>query len=278
MRRRTSLLALACSSLLLQGCVLFDMHKASEDRQFTVSHLDRASLLVSSRNGSIEVITDDSLQEVLIDVHLTCGGSSAAEAKERLAAATVVVERDTSRMLTIRPEFPDPPRNNDGARITVRLPNAEGAELTTSNGRITARGLSGPLLADTSNGRVILEGHRGEAQIRTSNGRIEVREHDGSLDARTSNGSVTIVLTDAATGPINVRSSNGSIRAEVGGAFSGHVEFDTSNGRIRVSGSERRLIRERVSGSDGYAVIGSSDGPESRLDTSNGNIELHVRE
>jgi len=276
MHRRMPMLAAVVTVSLLQGCVLFDMHRASEDRRLTVTHVEGSGLQVTSRNGSIEVVADDSVDEVIVDVHLTCGGSSAAQAKERLQAAIVVIERDTSRMLTIRPEFPGGPQNNDGANITVRLPGAVGASLSTSNGRVTTRGLAGALVVDTSNGRVIVDDHDGEARIHTSNGRIEVRELSGSLDARTSNGKVHVALTDDAPGPIHVRSSNGSILAIVGAAFLGRIDFDTSNGRVKVTGSEARLVRERISGGDGYAVVGAADGPQSMLDTSNGSIELHI--
>jgi len=276
MHRRMPMLAAIVTVSLLQGCVLFDMHRASEDRRFSVMHVEGSSLDVTSRNGSIEVIADDAVDEVIVEVRLTCGGSSPAVAKERLTAATVVIERDTSRMLTIRPEFPGGAQNNDGASITVRLPGADGASLSTSNGRVTARGLAGALVVNTSNGRVIVDDHDGEAQLRTSNGRIEVRGLNGSLDARTSNGRVHVALTEDATGPVRVHSSNGSIMAIVGAAFRGRIEFDTSNGRIKVSGSEERLVRERIRGSNGFAVLGAADGPESLLDTSNGSIELHV--
>lgn len=262
---------------LLQGCVLFDMHRAHRDEQFTTSHFEGSSLMISSRNGSIEVVADSTVDEVVIDAHLTCGGSSPSEARERVNDATLLVERDTSRMLTIMPVFPDGPRNGDGAKIIVHLPDAYGANLSTGNGRVVAKGLAGTLIIDTSNGRVIVQDHEGEAQIRTSNGRIEVADHGGPLEARTSNGRIIVSLGSDQTGPINLRSSNGSVRATVGRDFTGRVTFDTSNGKIHVLGDDDRITRERLRRSSGYVVLGSDDGPKSKIDTSNGSIEFVVR-
>lgn len=263
---------------LLQGCVLFDMHRAHRDDQFTTSHSEGSSLMISSRNGSIEVVADPTLDEVLIDVRLTCGGSTQAEAQQRVDDATLLIERDTSRMLTIMPVFPGGPRNGDGAKIIVHLPDAYGANLTTGNGSVVAKGLSGTLIIETSNGRVIIENHAGEAQIRTSNGRIEVSDHGGPLEARTSNGRITVSLDSDQVGPINLRSSNGSIRATVGREFTGRVTFDTSNGKIHILGDVDRITQERLRKRSGYVIVGSDDGPESLIDTSNGSIELVIRD
>jgi DUF4097 and DUF4098 domain-containing protein YvlB len=254
------------------------MHKASEDRSFSVAHRQGSSLMVNSRNGSIEVIADSSIDEVKIDARITASGSSPSEAKERLANTKLTIERDTSGMLSIYPEFPGVAKGNDGARISIRLPDAYGANLTTGNGRVIAKGLAGTLVIDTSNGRVIVNDHQGEADIDTSNGRIEVRGHGGPLDAHTSNGSVTVTLRPDAEGPINIRSSNGRLRAEVGPAFAGRINFDTSNGRIKVQGSDDRITRERIHRTEGYVILGDGEGPESKLRTSNGSIEFIVKD
>lgn len=277
MRKHLTLVPALVLIGLLQGCVLFDMHRAHRDERFTTSHYSGSSLLINSRNGSIEVVADATVDEVVIDVRLTCGGSSQSEAQQRVDDATLLIERDTSRMLTIIPVFPGGPRNGDGAKITVHLPDAYGAKLTTGNGRVVAKGLAGTLIIETSNGRVIVMDHAGEAQIKTSNGRIEVSNQGGPLEARTSNGRITVSLDFDQVGPINLRSSNGSIRATVGRDFTGRVTFDTSNGTIRILGDDGRITRERLRKTSGYVIVGSDDGPESMIDTSNGSIELVIR-
>ncbi|MCZ6835366.1 MAG: hypothetical protein O7G85_06285, partial [Planctomycetota bacterium] len=219
-----------------------------------------------------------SIDEVQIDAHITCGGSSAAEARERLEGTLLKIERDTSGMLSVYPVFPGASRNNDGARISIRLPDAYGAELTTGNGRVVAKGLSGTLIIDTSNGRIIVNNHQGDAKLDTSNGSVEVRDHSGPLEVHTSNGKVTVTLLPDCVGPIHLRSSNGRLRAEVGSSFAGRVDFDTSNGRVTVTGGDDVITRERLHRTSGYVIFGDDDGPRSVMDTSNGSIEFIVKD
>ncbi len=261
---------------MFQGCVLFNMNRAKLEKSFTTLHVPASSLSVSSRNGSIDVIADPDLDEVVIDVMFTCGGATMIEAEERVAEATLIIERSTSRTLTIRPEFPGGPRNGDGARIVVHLPDADGVEISTGNGRVAALGLTGPLLIGTSNGRVRVEDHAGEAKIKTSNGRVTVLRHGGAVEARTSNGRIILTLLNDVSEPFYLRSSNGSITATVGASFNGRVTFDTSNGRVRVTGDDDRITRERLRRRSGYVVLGSDDGRESVIDTSNGSINFKI--
>lgn len=261
---------------MFQGCVLFHMNRASLKKSFTVLHVPESSLSVSSRNGSIDVIADPDLDVVVIDATFTCGGSTMFEAEERVSNATLIIERNTSRTLTIRPEFPGGRRNGDAARIVVHLPDADGVKISTSNGRVTALGLSGSLLIETSNGRVRIEDHSGDAQVRTSNGRVTVLRHGGLLEARTSNGRIVLSLADDVTEPFFLKSSNGSITVTVGASFNGRVAFDTSNGRVHVSGDDDRITRERLRKRSGYIVLGNDDGPESIIDTSNGSINFKI--
>lgn len=261
---------------MFQGCVLFNMNRASLKKSFTVLHVPESSLSVSSRNGSIDVIADPDLDVVVIDATFTCGGSTMFEAEERVSEATLIIERTTSRTLTIRPEFPGGPRNGDGARIVVHLPDADGVEISTGNGRVVVLGLAGPLLIETSNGRVRVEDHSGEAQIQTSNGRVTILRHGGPVEARTSNGKIILSLTNDVSEPFFLRSSNGSITVTVGSSFNGRVSFDTSNGRVRVRGDDDRITRERLRKRSGYVVVGNDDGRESVIDTSNGSITFKI--
>ena len=78
---------------LLQGCVIFNAHRSSLDKKYTTAHIEGSSLMVSSRNGSIEVVADPTLDEVVIEARLTCGGNSMDEARQRVDDAVLVIER-----------------------------------------------------------------------------------------------------------------------------------------------------------------------------------------
>ena len=273
-RRLGPLALLLIGLLVLPGCV--SQHRVSRTDMLTADHETGSAIDVRARNGSVTVVADPNRTDVQIEARLTCAASTVEKAEERLAEAQVKIERRPDRTLFVTAEFPGGDRGNDGATFTIRLPDASGATLRSSNGRIRANGLTGALSIDTSNGRVVLEDHDGPAEVHTSNGRIHVTNHRGEARLHTSNGSVHVRLHPDNPGPLDVRSSNGSIRAAVGPAFGGTIDLDTSNGRIHVDGSDRARIMH-INRSNGYVVVGEDAAPKSRLDTSNGSITVELR-
>ena len=259
----------------------------------TVEHVPGSAIMIKSRNGRIEVVADPQRSDIAIEARFTCRGETQAEAQERLALTSLSVTRGQDQTLIITPVFPDEPRNGDGASISVRLPDASGATLNTSNGSVRARGLSGKLVIDTSNGPVEVSGHDGPAEIDTSNGPITVTDHTGSLFADTSNGSVKLTNVDGRVeadtsngtisvslapnqpGPLILDTSNGSISVRVGAGFTGAVSFDTSNGSVSVEDHLGRVEQSSLHKDGGRIVVGEG-GDRSRVDTSNGRISFTI--
>lgn len=180
---------------------------------------------------------------------------------------------------------------NVSVRYLVRVPEAwEGViSLTTSNGRVTARGLRGDATIRTSNGPITVDGSSGILRARTSNGALRLTRADGVVQAESSNGAITLENGKLArTGWL--RTSNGPIdlRAELekGAEYSvrtsnGRValtlvdpdvalELSTSNGSI---GLEEDVV---VSELGRNRVVGRIGDGAARLDvrTSNGSIRL----
>lgn len=282
---------------MLQACSSVwnsNPYRAKTTMTQTVDHVADASLRVDTRNGRIDVAAETSRQDVWIEAHITAVGKTQQEADDRLAATVLDVSRDGANKLIIRPIFPDEPRGSDGAAITVRLPDANGAYLESSNGSVKVVGLTGDLIidtsngginlrdhygsavADTSNGNVTVHAHRGELEVDTSNGRVDVVELAGPAKIDTSNGSVNVSLAPDQRGPLRVDSSNGSIVVTVGPAFEGEVVFDTSNGAIHIANNGGNVISSNISRSSGRIVVGSDNAAQSRLDTSNGSIRFTI--
>ena len=95
--------------------------------------------------------------------------------QERLAAAIILAERTEDGTLSIEVQWPDDRRKGrEGCSFEVLIPSATGLDLQTSNGKLTAVGLSG------------------RAELYTSNGTIEVSRHEGPVLAKTKNGRVTL--------------------------------------------------------------------------------------
>ncbi len=297
MRRNLSLsLGLMLFASLGACSIDFGQTVRSEVTSLTqsIQHVSDAPVQIRTRNGSVDITADQSLDAVSIEAKIVCGGKTKAEAEERVAQASMTVIRQSDQTLFITPNFPGGRQNGDSASIWVRLPDARGVEIHTSNAPVSSSGLTGEIVIDTSNGTVELADHHGAATIETSNASVIVRHLQGNLRADTSNGRIEVVdlagtakldtsnasvfvsLAPGQTGPIIADSSNGSITVKVGPAFVGTVTFDTSNGPIIVNDPEGVITSRRMNKSEGTLVVGDG-GPASRLDTSNAAIKFIIR-
>lgn len=297
MRRNLCLSLALLLVVFLQACSIhFGQTARSKVTSLTQSmqHVSDAPVEIKTRNGSVNIAADQSLDAVWIEAKIVCGGKTKAEAQERVAQASLTVIRQADQTLLIAPSFPGGPQNGDGASIWVKLPGARGVEIYASNGRVSSSGLTGEIVIDTSNGTVELADHHGTATIDTSNGSVIVTQLQGDLEADTSNGRIKVIdlagsanlntsnglvfvsLALGQTGPIIADSSNGPITVKVGPAFVGTVTMDTSNGPIIVNDPMGVITSHRMHGSQGTLVVGDG-GPASRLDTSNAAIKFIIQ-
>jgi hypothetical protein len=285
----------ALTALPLTACSFSNdwEYRAEVDLTRTTEHVPESGIHVDTKNGRIEVVADPQRSDVQIEAHLKCKGRNQEEADQRLAATTVSITRDADQRLVVKPVFPDLHRGGDGASFVIKVPDANGLQLDTSNGSVTVSALSGELVIDTSNGAIQVTDHDGDARVDTSNGSVTVTNLSGSLwadtsngkialtnvggpvDADTSNGSIKLVLAGDQTGPIKLDTSNGSITVDVGPSFAGSVSFDTSNGSIHVSDVTGRISSSSLSRNKGRITVGEGGQP-SRLDTSNGSIHFRI--
>lgn len=299
-RRNTGRVLVAAMTLGLAtpllGCAMsvggadIGWSSVEENRQLGIEHVPGKPLLVKTRNGGITVTKTSGGP---VDVRATVRGKS----QEQLRQIKVVAVRDDDGTLVVKAEFPEgKARDGAGVSLEVLIPDAEGLNLATSNGAITAAGFSGKAVMDTSNGAITLSDHAGEAVLDTSNGRITVERLRGGVTADTSNGGITlkdvgtpvtadtsngtidVVLDDAATGPVRLDSSNARIELAVGAAFGGELIADTSNGKVTVDlGTEAAQVSTNKRGNEAKVVFAAS-GQRSVVDTSNGSIRISRRE
>ncbi len=270
---RTACAVLACSLATLAGCNFgWQSARFKETRQLMVDHEPGAGVDVETRNGAIDVrvVQVDSVE---IDAHIR------AITQERLNLTEVVASRLDDGTLYLRVQWPEGGRKgSEGCSFDIRLPDAYGATLKSSNGALTLVGASGRASLTTSNGRITVENHEGDVIVDTSNGRVQLAQINGSVDADTSNGSVRVELADAASGPIRIDTSNGSVHVGVGGAFAGELSAKTSNGSVSLVGFSPEEIAEKRRRScrlHAEAVIGPpGEGGESRVSSSNGSISI----
>lgn len=247
----------------------------------TVAHVTGSALAVELNNGSITARAQDRQDIEII-------GVLRMQSQERLEAVSIVTSRDESDRLTVKVAWPENRRlNNEGCSINLAIPDADGIDFQSSNGRIEISGLSGEARLRTSNGRIIVDEHHGDLHAHTSNGRIRIQGTAGVIDAqssngrievvdaqhsvtaRTSNGSMDISFAEAATGPVEARSSNGSISLTLGSGFQGALKANTSNGRLdpgnfpeaTTVSSGKHHVQLQFGDSDNTSKVSTSNGP-----------------
>lgn len=263
----------------LGGCVVVDRSdgcssdgehweqaQAKRELSAQVEHVVGKRLLVETENGAVWVERAERA-DVAVDATIT------ALNEARLEQVRLLLERRQDGALAVRVEWPGGERKgSEGATIRVRVPDAEGLEVRSSNGRVSVKGLHGAASVVTSNGAVLVEDHAGDVRVETSNGRVELRDVGGA-DVNTSNGAVEVVLRDDASGPVKIATSNGSVRLAVGSAFKGIVRATTSNGSVAANCP--RAITKDVDRASGSVQFGS--GATSTVLTSNGSVRIDER-
>ncbi len=246
------------------GCVFVGLsanhHRTEELR---VAHRPGTALRVSTSNGGVTVARDPA-DEVTITARLS------ACTRERVDAARVVAVREADGTLAVSVEWPEGRRHgSDGCSFEIRLPDAAGIEIATSNGGVSIGGFAGRAELRSSNGSIKVRSHQGDVHAGTSNGGLEIEGVSGEIVARTSNGSIRI---GAAAGPVRASTSNGSVSLDLGPAFSGELTLDTSNGRVHVDPAPG--VKVVSAGRTSARVAVGDQGPASNVETSNGGIRV----
>lgn len=287
--RRLVHIAVSCASLLtLTGCGYSSWSQPHrETRALTMAHVAGSALDIGSENGKIEALSTDRT-DVSIEVTLQ------SPDLERLQLARVVAHRDSSDTLHVRVDWPDGKRkSNEGASISINLPDARDITAHSSNGSITIAGLSGhadlkstngsirvdthdgSVYANTSNGKLFADRVSGDIEMYSSNGSITISDAFGPIRAESSNGSAVVTTTPGNAGPVRIRTSNGPITLNIGEGLEGILKCDTSNGRITLTQLPNAQL---IESSNHRAEIRLGDGDEiSALRTSNGSVRVQGR-
>ncbi len=245
--RHNSLLLLAVTIISTVGCT--DLVRVRGPLQLDAAWDQYDRVVVQSRNGDVDVQVVSGSAGVRVRGEKWAGGLTGEAAKALLDEIAVTAQPDPgdARSLCIALNLSSDDRRSYGADLNVEIPAAAAAELRSSNGRVSARGMVQRVIADTSNGDVILADIAGDVQVDTSNGDLTAERVVGSLIAETSNGNVTCreigghcrldtsngnIEIVAAKGGINARSSNGWVRVDATPPAEASIVLATSNGGI----------------------------------------------
>ena len=266
MRRRSLLASLGTAATTATAGCLGNVFGTTVSESFENSYdvTDGTVLTVANRNGNVTVRDTDADR-------LTVAGEKQAGSDAGLDDITVDVT--TGEQFAIEVSFGSGSAfSRRRVDLTIDVPDIVTVdELDTSNGNLTADGVSGDLRAKTSNGNVEVRDVSGYVECESSNGNVRVRGTTGVDGARTSNGTIDVELL-AMREDVTCESSNGNVTVRVGPDVSAGFRLSTTNGRASVGDLQHTSSTSRRGRVEGRLRDGTE--PTLTATTTNGDVRL----
>ncbi len=287
--RKLSVFTALTAALTLAGCNIeidgFNNEKFQQDFRFNYPLKSGATFTLENSNGSVDIAGWDR-EEVEIT------GVKYARTEALRDAVKIDIQHSESAV-SIRTVAPSDFHNGAGARYIIRVPRRVTLDrVTSSNGKLHASDIDGPVHlrtsngaveitqvngdanAQTSNGSVEANGVKGSAHLHTTNGHVKAEGITGAIDASSSNGSLTLTLSDTLKNDVVAKTSNASITVRFPSHAAARVRASTSNGKISSEFDDLRGDHEDRHHMEGLVNGGSNSSPLVDLSTSNGSIRF----
>ncbi|WP_395573985.1 DUF4097 family beta strand repeat-containing protein [Streptomyces sp. BK79] len=152
--------------------------------------------------------------------------------------------------------------------VTVELPAGSHTDVTTAAARVIGEGRLGEVRVTSLAGDVRL-GTTGPLYLKASHGSVTVDRVEGAAEIVSSTGNVRVGLVD---GPAVLKNSHGTT---VVGAVTGELRVNGANGAVEIARAEASVTGTTTNGLLRVAEVARGT---VRLDSSNGSIEVGVRE
>ena len=233
--------------------------------------IDGASaLVISSINGSITVVRDDSAKSM--QVTAVVGGDgwdepSESKRKRILDGAKLVAEKDASGRVAVSVDLPWD--SNIGGLIQI-WDNPPSVSITVRTAGLRS------VSAETTNGSVRIEGDVGAVNADTTNGNIDVSGAASEVVADSINGNVTVAPGADAAAPITAGTLNGSVVLDLPASWNGTLSASVTNGKVTSDGIKGTSDRSWT-GEDFEATIGTGGSAKASLSSTNGSIRVRRR-
>jgi DUF4097 and DUF4098 domain-containing protein YvlB len=212
------------------------------------------SLEIHNTNGKIEVRPGTGAEIVVVATRVARDSDEAAakqaaariEIKETVTPDRVRLDSTLGGM-----EF----RQMRRVDYVVTLPDRASLVVHATNGDVDLEGLSGSVTVQSSNARIRGRLLTGPAKLETTNGQIQLdfAKVGGAVQCDTTNGVIEVTIPRDARADLSARVTNGAIS---------HSNLD-----LTVKEQSRRRLDASLGGG----------GPEIRLETTNGAIEIQGR-
>ncbi|HLF29100.1 MAG TPA: DUF4097 family beta strand repeat-containing protein [Anaerolineae bacterium] len=263
---------LLVAAVALTGCFVGGNITAEETISQSFETGATPRVVAETFNGEINVLAAEAGQ-VSVDVIKRGAGFSRAEAEDDLAnvEVTLTQEGDTVRIVARRLNAAFNV-GNSGATIELSVPAGATLELSSSNGEVTASGVTGDVQLNTSNGDVEVRDGAGRLDLGTSNGSVTIDAQAAVVDAHTSNGSIDFVGS-VAEGNHSFRTSNGRIKLTLPAAAGFRLDASTSNGKVTTDFAINRTSPDDDD-NELRGTVGENTSVSITASSSNGSIEI----
>jgi DUF4097 and DUF4098 domain-containing protein YvlB len=139
---------------------------------------------------------------------------------------------------------------HEATQVSVETPSSLELDAKTSDGNLSATGLTGNLTVNSGDGTVSLEDVHGELRLKASDGNVTVHNASGTIDARGSDGHMKV---DGKFTAVNLRTSDGSLDFSLlpGSQLTAASSIQSSDGRVSILVPQNLSADLDVSASDG---------------------------
>jgi hypothetical protein len=152
--------------------------------------------------------------------------------------------------------------------VTIDLPTGSRADLTSAFTQVVTEGRLGEVQVKNSAGAVHLD-TTGPLKVNASHGQVVVERVEGAAEITSSTGTVRVGTVD---GPAVLKNSHGATTV---GTVTGDLRVRSANGGIDIARAEASVTGAAT---NGHLRVAEVSGGEIRLETSNGPIEVGIRE
>lgn len=275
-KNRTATLFILC--VLLPGCAItfgcYPYPKVWEEirESLKADCLEISKLDVQTHNGNLNILGDDSVNEIQVEAFIKAGGRDVMDAKRCLESIMIVFERQGDTQV-LKWKWDGAKDSGWGANVgfNVVLPPSIEIKAETHNGEVVTRDTIAPLALNTHNGNVTIKNQKNMVDASTHNGRIKIDAITSSLDLVSHNGSITGRLGAVPVLDGSVVTHNGHVSFDILGRPSTTLSCDTSHGSITCNKDVRAKIVKR---SYFKGVIGDGEKGRFSITTHNGSIRI----
>lgn len=249
----------AASLLFLFGSAC---HSGTITQEFSKSYdFDGNNVVVINNNGSIFVESWDN-DRVRVDAEIQVRSGSKEAARNFMKKVKVVVQQQREQLL-ITVEQPASKgsgfmdwifgtgRPSVSVDFEIKVPEKMNINATSVNGSLEIVGISGSAVLTTTNGKISAEEMIGPIKAEATNGSISVDllsiKDDEKVVLHTVNGNIVVTLESDLSADIRVSTVNGSIRTDFPLEIQGEWGPKNLSGKMNGGGAQVKL--ETVNGS-----------------------------